>query len=641
MLSKILKIIVIIIALAAIATAVKFFIFKKDYNIFIVEKGDIVNSVSASGFVVSDLISDLYFNASGKIKEINFQTGDKIKMGSILAQLEAKQEKRHLSEIKLLLEKANNNLTAINSLTIEEVKEFEVELTKLEIELKEVQLNNLKGLSTKNKKIAESKIQNLQNILADSDMDLLKAEEKIKEVADTGEEEITKNRQLLIETIEEILSISSSTLAKTDNILGVDNKEVNDQFEEYLGVLKSGTFKSAKLAYKQSKNDYFEISNNFSLLNKIDGNEGLDVEKINEIKEKESGILQIVGLTEKLLLSMDNLLFKTRILLNNTETYEIAPNKKRPKDDTKKIFTKNELADFKSMVDNKKSQNSSKIDLLKNQKESLILTEKNLLIAEGKFQNEYDKINSSNQEIVENLKEIQENFIKTKEDDEVLIKTTELNLNKKRRDLVVIKGSSKTKINTGDLEKLLNKAKELLFLAQKNLDDTKLKAPNNCIITDVKAKIGDDIYPSQIFAIAISTQVVAEANIIDSDINKIKIGQKTIFNFADNLKSEGKKYGEIVAVDFDNKKIKAALNEYSSNIIQFRMPIDLTIIITEKENTLFVPLNAVIKKSNGATVKILQNKKIQDREIKIGIIGNNNMVEIVSGLERGEEIIIL
>ena len=340
-----------------------------------------------------------------------------------------------------------------------------------------------------------------------------------------------------------------------------------------------------------------------------------------------------------LLLSADNLLFKTRILLNNSKTYDPVL---RPKDDIKKIFTKNELNELKLIIDNRKNANSEKIDLLESQKELLASTEKNLLLAQKKSSGEYDEIDFNNQEINRKLKAAQENLVKIKKNDNFLIETAELNLNKKQKNLATIKENNEVKIDMADLKKLSDKTKDLLSLAQENLNRTKLKIPNNCIITDIKTKIGNDISPSQIFAIAISTQVIAEAKILESDINEIKIGQKTIFDFANNLKFEEKSAGEIIAIDQNNKKITVALDEYSSNIIQFRMPVGLTIIIAQKNNILTVPQNTIFNnEENKKMVKILINKKIQDRKIKTGIIGNNSMVEIVSGLEKGDEVIIL
>lgn len=631
MLSKFLKFIAVIIILIAIAAAIKFFIFKKDYNTFTVKKGGIINSISANGFVVSNLISDLYFDASGKIEKINFQANDEIKRDDILAELEAAREKKHLAQAKKL-KRETGDLIFLNSLPKKEVEKIGIEMADLEIALGEIQLNNMKGIGERDIKIAELKIQSIQNILNNSQAELLNAEERIKNVKNIGENKITESSELLINTIQDILLNSSSTLAYADNILGIDNKEANDQFEEYLGVLKRGVLKNSKLAYKQAIDDYLNADDNFNLFKK---NNDLDIEKIEgELEEKKEkiDIMPTVELAQKLLLSIDSLLFKTRILLNNTKTYEIAPSKKKSKKDAKKIFTKNELSDFKSMIDGIKIENSEKINLLKNQKESLLLNEKNLLLAQKKEQNEHNKINLNCQKIKKTLDEMQKNLIQIKDNNNDLIEITELKLNEKRKDLTLNK-----KI---DIKKLPNKAEKLLSLAQKNLSDTKLKAPNNCIITGIKAKIGDDISPSQIFAIAISTQVIIEASISESDINKIKIGQKTIFDFAGNLKSEEKKAGKIIAIDLDNKKIKAALDEYGSNTIRFGMPINSTVIIAKKENTLFIPLNAIIEDSGRITVKILQNKKIQDKKIKTGIIGNNNMVEIISGLNKGEEVII-
>ena len=69
------------------------------------------------------------------------------------------------------------------------------------------------------------------------------------------------------------------------------------------------------------------------------------------------------------------------------------------------------------------------------------------------------------------------------------------------------------------------------------------------------------------------------------------------------------------------------------------MTVDASIIITEKKGVLVLPKALVRARTDGtATVQVWANGQKESREIKIGLVGDSN-VEIVSGLEAGEQVV--
>ncbi|MBZ9578522.1 efflux transporter periplasmic adaptor subunit, partial [Patescibacteria group bacterium] len=67
---------------------------------------------------------------------------------------------------------------------------------------------------------------------------------------------------------------------------------------------------------------------------------------------------------------------------------------------------------------------------------------------------------------------------------------------------------------------------------------------------------------------------------------------------------------------------------------------DIIIKTASRENVLVIPEEAVEKKDGKAIVQVLIGKTLQEREIEIGLIGSDDMVEVISGLKEGEEVVI-
>ncbi|KPJ71581.1 hypothetical protein AMJ50_01700 [Parcubacteria bacterium DG_74_3] len=71
------------------------------------------------------------------------------------------------------------------------------------------------------------------------------------------------------------------------------------------------------------------------------------------------------------------------------------------------------------------------------------------------------------------------------------------------------------------------------------------------------------------------------------------------------------------------------------------MTADLTIQTALKENVLIVPEKAIQEKNGKTLVQIFQAGKIQEQTIETGLWGSNDLVEVVSGLEEGEQVVIM
>lgn len=92
---------------------------QEEYKLAEVKRGDIVNRVKSIGTLVSSKDYPLYFEAGGRLDTIAVQSGDKVKKGQVLAQLDIgdlgtqiELARINLRNAQIELNKANDNLKA-------------------------------------------------------------------------------------------------------------------------------------------------------------------------------------------------------------------------------------------------------------------------------------------------------------------------------------------------------------------------------------------------------------------------------------------------------------------------------------------------------------------------------------------------
>lgn len=184
--------------------------------------------------------------------------------------------------------------------------------------------------------------------------------------------------------------------------------------------------------------------------------------------------------------------------------------------------------------------------------------------------------------------------------------------------------------------------------AQANFEKTVIRAPGDGTITRVVNKVGE---LSQALKEAIVLQDVdnlyIKANINESNITNVVIGQKVSITFD---AFPGSYTGEVVHIDpsakvedgIVNYEIKISINE-KDMFIRPGMNADIKIEASEKPNTIVAPKASIKKDEEGSYVEVVtntKNKKSERRNVTTGVTGDGALVEIISGLSVGEEIIV-
>jgi len=194
----------------------------------------------------------------------------------------------------------------------------------------------------------------------------------------------------------------------------------------------------------------------------------------------------------------------------------------------------------------------------------------------------------------------------------------------------------------------VNQAQSELNLLKAQIEDAILISPTNGEITQINKRIGEIAQPAlaeSVISLLPNNPFQITVDVYEEDIVKISIGNSVDINLTAFPNEIFK--GKVISID-PAEKIKEGVVYYETTIdfenppekIKPGMTTDLTITAMTKENVLIIPKAAIEEKDNKTIVQVAKGKNLENREIEIGLKGNNDMVEVISGLKEGEEVAI-
>jgi RND family efflux transporter MFP subunit len=176
------------------------------------------------------------------------------------------------------------------------------------------------------------------------------------------------------------------------------------------------------------------------------------------------------------------------------------------------------------------------------------------------------------------------------------------------------------------------------------LNDNYIRSPIDGKITDINAKRGEVVSPSEAIVDLLSLEPFQiKADIYEQDIVNVKVGDSVKINLVAFPKQTFD--GKVVLIDpaekiVDNVVYYQITIDFPNqpNGIRSAMTSDIVIQTNKKDNVLRLPKNAVDSINGTEIVQVVSKSKIENREIKIGLEGNE-YYEVLSGIDEGEEII--
>ncbi len=209
-----------------------------------------------------------------------------------------------------------------------------------------------------------------------------------------------------------------------------------------------------------------------------------------------------------------------------------------------------------------------------------------------------------------------------------------------------MKKSGATSFQVASQQAQVDMASANLELAKINLNKTVLTAPINGTVTNINPKVGELITATLPIVNIMSLSKIEVLSLIpESDIQGIKIGNKAKVRFDAFSNSDvfdayvvSIDPGETIADNVVSYKVRLGFNDTDLRL-KSGMTGEVDIITNTKENVLAIMQRYVIAKNGKRYVKVLEGKDVVEKEVTVGMRGENGLVEILSGIKSGDKIL--
>jgi membrane fusion protein, multidrug efflux system len=172
---------------------------------------------------------------------------------------------------------------------------------------------------------------------------------------------------------------------------------------------------------------------------------------------------------------------------------------------------------------------------------------------------------------------------------------------------------------------------------------TKCKSPIDGVVDEVRVKLGDMAAPSQLMPgvrVVNATKMVTKAKLADSQIGRVKVGDKVMVNFPDinqKIQSTVTYVGQTVDKQTRTFNVEVRLdnpsNEYKANMIA-----KLLINDDMQKNRIIVQENLIQKSIDSDYVLVAENGRAVKRNVKTGNSYDGKII-ITEGLKPGDRLI--
>jgi RND family efflux transporter MFP subunit len=195
-------------------------------------------------------------------------------------------------------------------------------------------------------------------------------------------------------------------------------------------------------------------------------------------------------------------------------------------------------------------------------------------------------------------------------------------------------------------EAALASARANVALYEAQVGKTTLVSPISGVITKLEIKRGEIASPNAPVVTIISDSALeVESYVPESDMTKIQKG--------DSADVRLDAYGnfvifaaKVISID-PAETMKEGVPTYKTTFaftekdarVKSGMTADVRVFGGKKENVLAIPGRAIETKEGKSIAKILKNEIVTEVEVSVGMKGANGMVEIISGIAEGDEVI--
>jgi HlyD family secretion protein len=572
---------------------------KTTYETAPVESRTLLQTVEVTGELKPAARVELSFKNGGTIEVLNVKIGDKVKAGEILGQLKVDDVifAARSADASLALAQANLNARLAGETTQSiRVAEAQVAQSQASYDKAQADLASTKLTTSDAIRVAELSVQTASNNLANQDAT----------VSQTVQNAYDSARTSLVTAVGPL----QTALTDGDTITGVDNTNATQNYTNVLGFLDSGSLERAKNSYLVAKAAKIVAET--------------QVKALTSSSTKEDILAAGETLTDAIT--------KTQAYLTDVQKVLAASL-------TSQYFTEATLASKKSTIDSARASVSA-------QNSTVLVAIQTIRNSELARTQTVDQLQGAFDTASTNLETAKTNAV-------TQVRTAETNIEIQKAALDSAKASLDLKkapprdVDLAGLRASVAQAQVSADKAANDLQNIQIVAPVDGTVAEVIPDVGELAQPGAVAIRLVGTESYdIEALVPEADIASVEVGQTatmTLDAYGDDIEFKG----VVTAEDPDQTKVQDAV--YYKIRVQIQpegrdvkpgMTANVIVETAKSENTLVIPLRAVRTKDDGTkTVRILVNEAPQDRDIEIGLRGDEGRVEVTKGLSEGENVV--
>lgn len=593
-----------------------------------IKKSDLQQIVNVNSTTESNAKISLRFQNSGQIDSINFKTGDTIQKDDLIASLVN-------DKLEIELEKAAANLDMANAelnLKYAGPSKEETVIAWTQVEEAEINLKNAKQIyedtmlaNAEKLKKGELDLDNAKVAFANAEKSITNTEGSSENLIQIAEDSLKNEYEKTDIRISSAYNEIKIAINASDQIIGIEDPKVNDEFQLHLGTKSFSINGKIIDTYSYATRSLDSLEENKIIFEALDKNYSLP-----EYQTKIDVLLQELQIT----------LGKTKDLLDMTyQLLELS------------TINNDQLQSLKQSI----SQNQTKLNTEILNTETLIqsidLAKLNLEKAKLGIRSDSDLV-VLNYDTAKNNLQLAETALNSLK----LQNTIDRNNAQMQIDLreVALKQTNanyqnivKTPryVDTAPYIAKVDNAQASYRQVEKQMEDNQILAPMNGLIIDITKKIGENISAQEDMVVMMTEKMQLKANISESDINKVKIGDKVKISF-DSLPISEIFEGTVSAINPAETVISGViyyeayvLLKEDDDRIKSGMTADLEIETASKENVVVSPIIAIEYDGIKTYAYVLEGDLKVKKEVMLGLEGEE-YVEVKEGLKEGEKIII-
>lgn len=557
-----------------------------------VKNGDIIVSVESTGKVVAKDGVDLSFSVSGDSLEVNevfVKEGDKIKKGDKIASV--KTDTLNFS-LQTAWTSYQSTLADFNE-TMAGASADQIASAKEKITSAQISLDQAKSNLEETKQSTDDSIYNAEQKVQDA------KEALDKNTGPNNSEDVRTAYELLVDTIKSTSISLEAMLKDSDEIIGVDNKYINDDFEGNLGAKNSGSLNDAKSSYLSAKEE----------------NEKLNSLAISITAKSDYKLIDQAASQASLTLDeFEKHLYDMKVMLDASITSV--------------DFTQSNLDGFISSNNSNRTSVNSKITTLNSKITSVQDAKDGIKDYQTAYNDALRNLDSTKADALRSIQNAEDN-----------ITSRQISLDQANRDYDDLLAPL-TDAEIASAKSRLTSASISLQKAQFDLDKATLTSPIDGQIVQLSYAAGDIITDNSKSVVTIinNDTLFIEANIEEADIAKLEVGQKTYatFDALEGLRLEG----EISFISLTSETSNNGITTYlvrvtfskGENQIREGMTASIEFVTAEAKDVLMVPVSAVRNVNGKPSVQLKTEEWIP---VVTGFTDGKN-VELISGLNQGD-----